>query len=174
MATFAGGQTYDPGSAGNVKMPDVPAFFEAKPQTINYPNWAMFGQTGGAPDPFDMFRIKNQMIAEQQQAYPGLVNMQLGMLPQITAAQMAASQQAFPLQLEQQKQASDAAAAQSAALMQQYAPQYANLLRGEGQKTAEQLQSQMYQFDPEFMANYSQLGKSVVRDARDMTWEPRA
>jgi hypothetical protein len=177
MATFAGGQTYDPGSAGKVKMPNVPPFFEAKPQAINYPNWAMFGQTaGGAPDPFDFYRMQNQALGVQRAAYPGLVQMQLGMMPQITAAQLAASQQAFPLQLQQAQQASQSAfeeqmrqygvaapqiAAQNMQLMQQYAPQYGDILRQQGQLTADQLQRQAQQYNPEFFATYGALGKRI-------------
>ena len=120
--------------------------------------------------------MRNLAISEGIQRYPELVNMQLAQLPNITAAQMAASQQAFPLQLSQQQQASEAAfneqmrqygiaapqiAGQNWALASQYGPAYGNLLRTEGQRTANQLQSQMYQFDPEFMRNYSALGGRI-------------
>jgi hypothetical protein len=136
----------------------------------------MFGQTGGAPDPYDMFRISNQWTKERMQQYPALVQMQLGQLPAITAAQMEASKQAFPLQLQQAQESSQAAfneqmrqygiaapqiAGQNYALMGQYAPGYGEILRGQGRLTAGELQSQMYQFNPEFMRTYSQLGGRI-------------
>ena len=186
---------------GAQNMPTVPQYQNVTPLAINYPNWAQFGTTpGGAPDPYDYFRIQNEMFRQGYEALPtddaaadagrcrddaGTIaaaqTYQRGMLPvdiERAQAMIPLQQQAAAAMIptdvaRQQAMMRGAFGEQMQQPMSQAAAQQYGIEANYIPSYRQIFQNEANIANPQFMPTYNALGKSVRRDCPlVMVWVP--